>query len=152
MTLLHITKIFPQRQQFSKYHPQKQKLQLGKQPQHNANQIDPAYPSLIQNPAPLWIWLFTQAPSEKFHPVEWPWWWFTGTMTARELHRTRREVGVMAMPCGSSKEAWDLLFNRHTCLLPWLWSVSLEWKRLSWGTWDHFPNILAYFYQDPRFC
>lgn len=59
MALLYITKIFPKRQQFSKYHPQKQKLQLGKQSQHNANQIDPAYPSLIQNPDPLWIWLFT---------------------------------------------------------------------------------------------
>lgn len=45
MALLYITKIFPQRQQFSKYHPQKQKLQLGKQFQHNANRVDSAYSS-----------------------------------------------------------------------------------------------------------
>lgn len=45
MVLPYITNIFPQRQQFSRYHPQNQKLQLGKQPQHNTNQIDPAYSS-----------------------------------------------------------------------------------------------------------
>ena len=48
-SLLYTTKIFPRRQQFSKYHPQKQKLHLGKQSQHNTNWFGPAY--LSQNPA-----------------------------------------------------------------------------------------------------
>lgn len=36
-------KIFPRRQQFSKYHPQKQKPHLGKQSQCNTNWDGPAY-------------------------------------------------------------------------------------------------------------
>lgn len=43
MAVLYITKIFPRRQQFSKYHPRKQKLQRGKQSQRRANWVDRGY-------------------------------------------------------------------------------------------------------------
>ena len=64
----HPTTISIQRQQFSKYHPQKQKLRLGKQSQHKTNWFGPAY--LSQNLAhsssslPALVW------SEYYDPVQ----------------------------------------------------------------------------------
>lgn len=71
MALLYTAKIFPRRQQFSKYHPQKQKLHLGKQSQCNANSVGPAYFS--QNPA---LFLLALALSECYDPVQATFWNF----------------------------------------------------------------------------
>lgn len=112
MALLYITKIFPQRQQFSKYHPQNQKLQLRKQPQHNANQVDPAYSSPHPESSTSWcssIDTPVKAPSEK-----------SGHCDASQeqwIPRLTENTEEMPWQCPGNllfKEAWWLAFENRT--------------------------------------
>lgn len=113
MALLYITKISPRRQQFSKYHPQNQELQLGKQPQHNADQVDPAH---IQNPPPLALVLLTPhyRPLRRKEAVV----MLHRNNECPDPQRAQRSDHSNALEPFSPKKP-DEVCHLHYCWLPW---------------------------------
>lgn len=105
MALPYATEIFPRRQQFSKYHPQKQKLHVGKQSQCNANWVGPVCGS--QKPA---LFLSALARSEGYDPLQTTSWNFLGCKVGILIYFTKKLLyrGTQKTEC-PQHSAWQVL-------------------------------------------